>query len=271
MEYPEAFRNAESLLTRTLIALGRTFTNAVNAVFPGKRNAALVLVANARTRAALPSNLKGRVVELVENGVDLAQWAPVSPAPGAARFVFIGRLVDWKALDLALEALTQVPGATLDVLGDGPMREVWQSQADTLNVNATFHGWRSQTECAAFLAGATALLLPSIYECGGAVVLEAMAAAVPVIATAWGGPLDYLEATCGFLIPPASRESLIQGFTTAMQVLAADPALRTRMGAAARTRALAHFAWDQKITEIEALYQSLVQPTTDASALSSRS
>ena len=43
------------------------------------------------------------------------------------------------------------------------------------------------------LQGSTALLLPSIYECGGAVVLEAMACGIPAIATAWGGPADYLR------------------------------------------------------------------------------
>ena len=257
MEYPPAFRTAESVLTRTLIALGRTFTDTINAIFPGKRNAALVLVANARTRAALPSRLKGRIVELVENGVDTSQWSSTPAEIGPPRFLFIGRLVEWKALDIALEALTHVPGATLDVLGDGPLRDTWQSHATAIGANATFHGWKSQTDCAALLAGATALLLPSVYECGGAVVLESMAAAVPVIATAWGGPLDYLDPTCGYLIPPTSREALIIGFTGAMQTLAADPTLRAEMGKQARTRALAHFAWDHKITQIEALYQSL--------------
>ena len=76
MEYPAAFRGAETLVTRALIAFGRKFTDVMNAVFSGKRNAALVLVANARTRTALPSQLKGRVVELVENGVDPASGPP---------------------------------------------------------------------------------------------------------------------------------------------------------------------------------------------------
>ena len=247
MEYPIAFRGAESAITRALITLGRTLTDAMNAVFSGKRNAALVLVANARTRAALPSGLKGRVVELVENGVDAGQWTSTGAAPpAAARFIFIGRLIDWKALDIALDALAAVPGVSLDVIGDGPMRAAWQAHPAARKGLAKFHGWKSQAECAELLRGATALLLPSVYECGGAVVLEAMAAAVPVIATAWGGPLDYLDPTCGFLIPPDSREALVNGFAQAMNTLVADPALRSEMGAAGRTRVLAHFTWEQK-------------------------
>ncbi len=257
MEYPAAFRSAESLVTRTLIRLGRTFTDATNAIFSGKRNAALVLVANTRTEAALPTNLKGRIVHLVENGVDAGQWSPALPGT-LGRFVFVGRLVDWKALDVALEALATVPDASLDVIGEGPMRATWQARATGLGLNVTFHGWKSQAGCAALLAGATALLLPSIYECGGAVVLEAMAAAVPVIATAWGGPLDYLDPTCGLLISPDSREHLVAGFAAAMATLCASPELQGRMGAAGRARVLAHFTWEEKISTMLGLYESLV-------------
>ncbi len=255
MEYPSAFRGAESFLTRTLIAVGRTFTNGMNTIFCGKRNAAIVLVANARTRDALPSGLKGRVVELVENGVDPAQWSPAPPS-STPRFLFIGRLVDWKALDIALDAVAQVPGATFDIIGDGPMRAAWQQHPTALSGQAIFHGWKSQSECAAMLAGATALLLPSVYECGGAVVLEAMAAAVPAVATAWGGPLDYLDSTCGYLIQPTDRAHLVRGFATAMQTLAADPQLRLTMGQSAHARAVAHFAWNQKIDTILDFYSS---------------
>ena len=85
-----------------------------------------------------------------------------------------------------------------------------------------------------------------------------MAAAVPVIATAWGGPLDYLDPTCGFLIPPDSREHLITGFATAMQTLAASSTLRAQMGAAARVRVLAHFTWGTKMDRVLGLYRSVV-------------
>ena len=183
----------------------------------------------------------------------------MTSTPASARFLFIGRLVDWKALDVALDALAQVPDSTFDIIGDGPMRSAWEAHPAARSGQATFLGWKSQAECAALLHGATALVLPSVYECGGAVVLEAMAAAIPVIATAWGGPLDYLDATCGFLIPPTSRPALVAGLAQAMQTLSADPALCTRMGAAGRTRVLAHFTWQQKIDTILKLYASTLQ------------
>jgi glycosyltransferase involved in cell wall biosynthesis len=262
MEYPPAFRSTESLLTRLAIPLARALSDFVNTVLPGKRRAALVLVANARTRAALPKGIQGRVVELPENAVDLTQWhAPLQPvSTPSSTFLFIGRLVDWKALDLALHALVLTPGASLSVIGDGPMLAPWRALAASLGLagRVHFHGWLSQPECAVHLQTACALILPSLYECGGAVVLEAMAMGRPVIATAWGGPADYLDATCGILIPPTGRNALISALAQAMATLRASPDLCARMGTAGRIRLIEHFDWEKKIDTMLALYASVL-------------
>lgn len=75
MEYPPAFRNVESWSTRASIALGRSSANAINRLIPGKKLAQTILVANHRTRLALPACITGEVVELAENGVDLTLWS----------------------------------------------------------------------------------------------------------------------------------------------------------------------------------------------------
>ena len=259
MEYPPAFRSAESTWSRTLIAFGRSFTNTVNAIFPGKRRAAVVLVANERTRTALPANLSGRVLVLPENAVDTTQWLQAESAiPDPTRFVFIGRLVDWKALDIVLEALLAVPDATLDIIGDGPMLPAWRKLAKRFHLTerVRFLGWKTQPECAQILAASCALVLPSLYECGGAVVLEAMAMSRPVIATAWGGPSDYVDATCGFLVEPSGRAAMIAGFATAMQRLMQSPGLCRSMGASGRQRLQNEFDWNRKMDQIVAIYES---------------
>lgn len=259
MEYPPAFRDAESGLSQFLIAFGRSFTDVVNAIFPGKRRADVVLVANERTREALPSNLRGRIFALPENAVDTTQWVqPEAVQMDPERFVFIGRLVDWKALDIVFEALLAVPNATLDVIGDGPMLATWRDLAVRLGLSGRirFLGWKTQAECAQALAGCCALVLPSLYECGGAVVLEAMAMGRPVIATAWGGPMDYLDATCGILIEPASRAAMVSGFASAMHQLTDSPELCRSMGAAGRKRLQLEFDWSRKIDQVVTIYES---------------
>jgi glycosyltransferase involved in cell wall biosynthesis len=172
----------------------------------------------------------------------------------------MGRLVDWKRLDWAIEALANVPGAHLDVVGDGPMRGNWTRLAATLNLNdrIRFRGWMPQHECAQYLQSATALLLPSIYECGGAVVLEAMATGTPVIAVAWGGPKDYLDESCGMLIPPVNARAVIDGFAAAMQTLIDEPQLRTSLGAAARRKIEESFSWEEKVDRVVGIYRDAV-------------
>jgi glycosyltransferase involved in cell wall biosynthesis len=263
MEYPQAFRSLESWFTRASVALGRSSANMVNRLIPGKKLARFVLVANRRTRQALPSCVEGEVVEIAENGVDLALWSPqlkITLGELPARFVFMGRLVDWKHLDWAIQAFATIPGACLDVIGDGPMRAQWAMLAANLNLGdrICFRGWMPQHECAQHLQSATALLLPSIYECGGAVVLEAMAAGTPVIAVSWGGPEDYLDETCGMLIPPVSATAVVDGFSLGMKRLIDDPELRIRLGAAARNKIESTFNWEQKIDRMIEIYRQAV-------------
>jgi glycosyltransferase involved in cell wall biosynthesis len=263
MEYPPAFRHAESWMSRAVLALARLFADTGNALLPGKKHANVVLVANERTRHALPSGLRGKVIELVENGIDTGVWqaAKITPENASQRFVFIGRLVDWKAVDIAIRALEKVPSAELDIIGDGPMLEPWRSLAAELGLKdrVNFAGWLTQSECANRLLNSVALVLPSLYECGGAVVLEAMAMGKPVIATRWGGPADYLDTSCGVLVEPESYEGLVTGFAEAMRSMLDSPSIAKSMGIAGRERATRDFDWQQKIDKMIGIFRSVAE------------
>ena len=268
MEYPPAFRREQGKLSRFALLVGRALANLANLLIPGKRLARFILVANRRTQDALPAGIGGQIIEVVENGVDFKIWQKTScdrTPDSSVRFVFIGRLIDWKAVEIVLEALHRLQGrvsASLEIIGDGPMRQSWETAADELDLKSvvTFSGFKSQRDCAERLNNADALVLPSLFECGGAVVLEAMAVGLPVIATAWGGPLDYLDQTCGILVAPDSREALVAGFADGMQALAQSPELRIKMGEAGYSRARQQFDWERKIDQILELYQLAQQP-----------
>lgn len=263
MEFPPAFRRRQSAFESLCMSAGRWASNMVNRLIPGKLQAAIVLVANERTRQALPSGIRGKVVTLIDNCVDLATWKPSerteAPADQPVRFVYLGRLVDWKAVDLLLEAFPAVARqstATLDIIGDGALRNELEAQARRLGIadRVRFLGWKTQAQCAVELQSAAALILPSLYECGGAVVLEAMGVGLPVVATDWGGPADYVDATCGFLVHPSSRETFITGLSDAMLKLASDPLLRRQFGEAARRRVVEKFDWQKKVDRTLQIY-----------------
>jgi glycosyltransferase involved in cell wall biosynthesis len=90
------------------------------------------------------------------------------------------------------------------------------------------------------------------------VVLEVMAVGLPVIATNWGGPADYLNSICGILVEPASKEGFVQGLTEAMLNITQSPELRHSMGCAARERVRQHFDWERKVDRILEIYQQTI-------------
>lgn len=273
MAYPPGFRKTSAGWKRRVETAARLFSDFLNVIFPGKLKAAAILVANERTREALPAKLRSSAIVLVENGVDLSVWEKGSAAEaartggGAMHVVFMGRLVDWKAVDLLLLAFDQArkkADISLTILGDGPCGIELREQANQLDMRAGairspgkvyFAGWMSQSECSRQLRLSHALILPSLSECGGAVVLEAMACGLPVIATAWGGPLDYLDASTGLLVEPTSRTALIDGLADAMLKLATSPELRESLGVEARRRIEADFDWDRKVDTVFKIYE----------------
>ena len=283
MEYPPYFRKRRGTGERCLLGLARWFAEAMNRLMPGKRRAACLLVANARTEAALPRGVNPRVLRLVENGVDLGLWRasgileePLPPSGAPVTFVFLGRLVGWKAVELLILAFAKARSRTpmrLLIIGDGDERPRLESVARSCGVLAApeaqagtvqFTGWMVQSECAKALQAADCLVLPSLLECGGAVVLEAMSMSKPVIATEWGGPADYLDPQCGVLISPADRETMIEGFAEAMRQLASSPADRQRLGAHGLEKVRREYDWEVKIDRIAQIYEQAIHDANQA-------
>ena len=217
----------------------------------------------------------GRVVEMVENGVDTSVWrpAPVTTTGTTAlvpvRLLFAGRLVDWKGGDLLLQAFAQaVQHSAVPLTLDGPMRRRWQALASRMCILGStemalgevfFLGWLQIEACAEHMRQADVFVLPSLLECGGAVVLEAMATGLPVIACDWGGPADYLDASCGVLMPVGSEPELIKALPQAIVMLARDADLRRAMGQAGHRKAYAQDNWTMKAKEMTNMYPQAIQ------------
>ena len=95
----------------------------------------------------------------------------------------------------------------------------------------------------------------AIHRCDCANLRE-MARASPerVIAVDWGGPADYLDASCGILVPPLSARHVMLAMSEALVKLARDPDLRRRLGAQGRVKVEQEFDWEKKIDAILSAY-----------------
>ena len=263
MTYPPGFRS-RSFLERAFVPAARSFADLANHLIPGKRQAEVLLVANERTRLALPSGCTGKVGILCENGVEPDIWGcpddlPARPVDGL-RLAFLGRLVGWKAgmlLDVFAEVKKQTPSAELWIIGDGPERPRLQRRAEALGLcgAVTFRGWAAPEECPRLLSQCDVFLYPSVFDCGGAVVLEAMSLGLTVVALNWGGPGDYLASGGGVLVEPVDRRRSVAELAKA--VLSLTPSKRRELGGAAQREIADHYTWPAKVRQMLRVYQSV--------------
>jgi glycosyltransferase involved in cell wall biosynthesis len=212
------------------------------------RRAAAVVANGSGLGELAEAALPGLRVPVVPNGVDVdvvPSTVNARPDAGdAVRLLFVGRLVHQKGCDVLLDALARIRHLpfTLDVVGDGPDREALQTQAKAAGIagRVTFSGWVARERIGDHFRAAAAFALPSHIEGMPNALLEAMAHALPVVATDVPGSRDLVEhERTGLLVPAASADALAR----ALERLIGDPALRVRLGAAARAHVAAHHTW----------------------------
>lgn len=181
-------------------------------------------------------------------GVDPIRFSPGQGDP--LRLLAVGRLVEKKAPHLTIKAFATVlkrfPGARLDIIGDGPLRERCQVDIATRGLTDAVHllGVQSPEQVSEAMKKASLFVHHSVTTPEGdteglpVAVLEAMASGLPVISTRHSGIAEAVsESETGVLV----EENDVDGMVEAIADLLTNPARAKAMGAAGRERVLAHF------------------------------
>ena len=152
------------------------------------------------------------------------------------------------------EVVAALPRVRLVIIGDGPLYPSLRAEAERLGVSGTinFMGWRTDVD--ALMPGADLFCLPSLWESFGYVLLEAMAARVPVVASAVEGIPEVVSKQCGVFVPPAEPQALARALTETLR----GTAQLAHMADAARARVEREFGLPQMIRRFEAAYLDLV-------------
>lgn len=168
---------------------------------------------------------------------------------------WVGRLTREKGADVALEALASVPHGDLRVafLGAGREEATLREQAGRLGVADRVHWLGIRTGAADLLSAFDAVVLSSRTEGTPLILLEAMAAGVPVVATAVGGVPDVVTEREALLVPPGRPDLLARAMALVME----DPGAAGRRVLAAGDRLREAFALDPWLDRHETLYRSL--------------
>lgn len=252
----EAVRRLLQKVAPLSLLLRWTAQNATLAVGVTKETVAALKQIGAANPRLMPA------VALSDN--DVAALSHTKTAAGdSPQLIYVGRLIAWKGVHLALRALAlcDAKQLTLRVVGDGPLRERLEQEAKTLGIasRVEFLGDRPRGEVLEACRNADGFLYPSLHDSGGNAVIEAMAASLPVIHLAYGGPDLLVPEDAGWKVNATTPEAAVHGLTSALNEFAFQQAERIRRGKNARDHVLANHTWKAQGEKLRALYAQLTQ------------
>lgn len=198
-------------------------------------------------------------VHVIPFGIDTEPFVG-EPQELGDRFLFVGRLVRYKGLEVLLEALAGLADARLDIVGSGPLEHSLRRRIDDLAIGGRvrLRGEIPDADLPALLAGSRALVLPSLdhSETFGMILLEALAAGVPlVVSDLPTGVRDLAQqGRTGWLVDPGHAGSLRNALAEAL----ADPAEARRRGQAGRGMVRARYTREQMAIVLMSWYDTLV-------------
>lgn len=203
-------------------------------------------------------------VQIIPQGVDVRRFSPDAGTIGdndGEMYILFVRMLDQahhhSGLSYLLQAMKEIKGVRLLVVGDGPLRESYEELASSLGVfpRVRFLGAVDNQDLPAIYSAARAFILPSEEtENAGLVIMEAMACSVPIVATDVGGTSGIVRTGVdGILVPPRNAHALAQ----AINSLLSNPDMAQQMGIAGREYVVESSSWDRVAGQYEEVYGSI--------------
>ncbi len=207
-------------------------------------------------------------IEIIPNAVDTRLFSPnrknlLETKWGISHpvILFVGRLVEDKGVKYLLRAFSKVveeiPDAKLVIVGKGPEEKELKKLQESLGLTQVYFLGTVETRFMPNIyVGCDVLVLPSIREPFGNVVIEAMAAGRPVIGSYVGGIKDTIvHGVTGYHVQPRNNHQISKYLTRLLK----DRPLRERLGENARIRVLKHYDQELLITKVERIYQLAIE------------
>jgi phosphatidylinositol alpha-mannosyltransferase len=229
---------------------------------PLMRRIRVRLAVSDAARRTVARHFPGRY-DIVPNGIDVGRFARAAERPpemrDAGRYIlFVGRLEPRKGVECLVRAMAivarRVPSARLVIVGDGPDRRAIEATARDAGVSVTFVGRVHDAALPSYYRAADVVCAPALGgESFGLVLLEAMAAGRPIVATRIEGYVELLAGSgAARLVDPGEPAPLADAIVTVL----GDPDLGRALGTAGAAFARA-YDWDAIAQRLEAIYASV--------------
>ncbi len=246
---PAGLRDRLPLRGRVLESV-RDWSNATIELNPivrqGLRRAAVIFARTADTKNLLSSPLRAKTYVQMELGVTPAQIGAPRPVRQAPRkLLYAGRLLYWKGLHIAIEAMAQLvenlPDVQLTIVGNGPEEARLKSEIAQRNLSAkiTFVSWMPQEQFLRLYDTHDLFVFPSLHDSTGWVVLESFCKGLPVACLNLGGPKDIVTPQSGIIIDTAGLDTsgVAMRLAEELHALLTDPERLAALSAGAVERA----------------------------------
>ena len=207
-------------------------------------------------------------VSVIPNGIDCSWFRPTADDP-QDQLLFVGRLKNGKGPQYLLEAFGRLahdyPSYSLELVGDGPLRDELEGQASSLGIadRVSFRGEVPNDELPELYADSRAFVLPSRSEGLPRTVLEAMACGRPVV-TSDLPQLRPLVEDVGYTFEPGSVDGLVDALAT---VVGADDEHLDAYGARARKRVETTYSWQDTVERTVAEYYDVFEEQSTESGV----
>lgn len=199
-------------------------------------------------------------MKIVHCGIEPERYGHRDRSKPGKRLIFVGRLAPIKGVSVLLDAFAKTreahPDGHLTVVGDGPLRADLEARAKALGLgeSVTFTGYLSTQEVAAQLDAADIFVLPSFSEGVPVVLMEAMAARMPVIGPKVAGVEELVEdGVSGFAVPPGDVETLAARIVELME----SSGRLAEMGVAGRKKVEVEFDVSVEADKLLALFSGV--------------
>jgi glycosyltransferase involved in cell wall biosynthesis len=198
-------------------------------------------------------------IHVIPDGVDTSQFYSGGKPP-QPDLLYVGALTEKKGVQFLIQALPRVSKyfkeGRLVIAGDGPFKTHLVRLVDSLQINhqVKFVGNQPQNQIRSLMQQSKMVILPSLSEGLGVVLLEALATGTPCVGTKVGGIPDIITPEVGFLVDPGDPQALSEAILAILNLNGTD---YSNLCLQARERAVNRFDWDKVANRINTVYESV--------------